>query len=203
MSPKSNWSRTAAKRFFAEAALGHDLIETREEARARSASKFGVVVEKYLAARQPESRPNTIRHQWRYLRRYFAPPQGYVLADVTPREAAVLIGELAEQRGKTAAKKKAWAAMPNPVAFTNSPSPGEKRRERVLKPEVRCSFLAFGLPDNCEEVRRGRWPPYRRGSQRRTVKVVSASRRIGTSNVVSPSLLMNLRAAALLGKTGY
>jgi integrase len=142
-------ARTAAKRFFAEVTLGQDPVKARAEARAKFALTVGNVVEKYLAANESVARPNTLRHQRRYLRRYFAGLHSHSIDSVTRRDVALLIAEITEQHGKSSAKharavlssfftwalKEGIAGESNPVEHTNDPSPGENPRDRVLKPE--------------------------------------------------------------------
>jgi integrase len=153
-------ARTAAKKFFAEATLGQDPVKARTEARAKAAITVGNVIEKYLAARESVARPNTHRHQVRYLRQYFAGLHSYPLDSVGRRDVAVAVAAIAEEHGKVSAARArsalssfhAWALREgfagesNPVEHTNSPS-DEKPRDRVLKPEeIRAIWQA--CPDN-------------------------------------------------------
>jgi integrase len=153
-------ARSAAKRFFAGGDLGKDPVAERRQARAQAANTVGVVVERYLAAREPVARPNTMRNLTRSLRRLFAPLHGRPIDSVTRREVAVEVARIAEQHGRPTAKearaalsafytwalKEGIAEGSNPVAYTNDPNAGAKPRDRVLKPEeIRAIWRA--LPD--------------------------------------------------------
>jgi hypothetical protein len=63
-------ARAAARKFMAEATLGQDPLKARQVARDRATVTFGKVAEAYLTAKAGV-RPNTRRHQIRYLREYF------------------------------------------------------------------------------------------------------------------------------------
>jgi integrase len=154
-------ARAAAKRFFAEATLGKDPLKARAEARAKARNTVGVVIEQYLAKREPVARPNTYRHLDRYLNRYFASLHGHAVEAVTRRDVAVAIAEVARVHGEVSAArarsalsafytwalKEGLAGESNPVAFTNDPAPGEKPRDRVLSaPEIRAIW--HSLPNN-------------------------------------------------------
>jgi integrase len=153
-------ARTAAKRFFAESTLGKDPVTERAQARARAANTVGAVVEQYLAARESVTRPNTRRHQVRYLRRFFAPLHSSPIDSVTRRDVALELARLTEEHGKSSARharsvlsafwtwalREGIAGEGNPVAFTNDPNTGAKPRERVLSPpEIRAIWRT--LPD--------------------------------------------------------
>jgi integrase len=153
-------ARSAAKRFFAESTLGKDPAKERAKAREAAANTVGVVIEKYLAAREEVARPNTMRNLNRYLRKLFVPMHGRPIESVTRREVADELNRISKENGKCTAKearaalsacwtwalKEGIAGESNPVAFTNDPNPGAKPRERVLAPsEIRAIWRA--LPD--------------------------------------------------------
>jgi hypothetical protein len=97
-------ARTAAKRFFAESTLGKDPLTERAQARARAANTVGAIVEQYLATRESVARPNTRRHQVRYLRRFFAPLHSSPIDSVTRRDVAFELARLTEEHGKSSAR---------------------------------------------------------------------------------------------------
>ncbi len=119
------------------------------------------MIEKYLAAREPAARPNTMRNLNRYLRKLFAPLHSNPIDSVTRRDVVAEVNRIAEQNGRPTAKESraalsalyTWALKEgiaeggNPVAYTNDPNEGAKPRERVLSPaEVRAIWRA--LPAN-------------------------------------------------------
>lgn len=153
-------ARTAARKFFAEATLGHDPAAERATARVRAANTLGVVVDRYLDARTDAVRKTTLRHVTRYLRKYFAPLHSKPIDNVTRADVATVVASIAKEHGKSSAARArsslsafyAWAlregiaSESNPVAHTNSPS-NEKPRERTLSPsEIRAIWHA--LPNN-------------------------------------------------------
>jgi integrase len=150
-------ARSAAKRFFAEATLGQDPVKARAEARAKAAITVGNTIEKFIAAKESASRPNTRRHRERFLRKFFAPLHSTPLDAVTRRDVAAAIADIAEAHGLISAKHSRaalntfylWSvkegyAESNPVALTNDPAPGYEPRERVLKPsEIRAIWSSL------------------------------------------------------------
>jgi integrase len=142
-------AKAAAREFTAKAILGTDPVAERALAKARAKRTLGSVVEKYIAARTPVWRPNSIRHNDRYLRRYFASLHNTPIDSVERADVADVIQDIAKEHGAVTADRAkkslsacfAWAmrqgqATQNPVANMDSPSEGtETPRDRVLTSE--------------------------------------------------------------------
>jgi hypothetical protein len=159
-------ARAAAKRFFAEATWGSDLIKARAEARAKAAVTLGSVIESYLAVREPVARKSTYEDIVRYLRRYFAPLHDKPVESVTRRDVALAVADLAKNHGQVAAARArsalsafyTWALREgiagesNPVAFTNNPAPNESpaspcyRQQRLAPSGAHCPTIATARP---------------------------------------------------------
>jgi integrase len=154
-------ARAAAKRFFAEAILGHNPIKARAEARAKAALTIGSVTERYLAAREDALKTASHRQAKRYLLGpYFEVLHGLPIASVTRGQVAAVVTDIAQNRGKvTAARARdhfsafyVWALKEglcesNPVSNTNNPAAGAKPRNRVLSSQEIRELWRL-LPDN-------------------------------------------------------
>jgi hypothetical protein len=81
-------ARAAARRFFAEAVLGHDPLKTRQEARAAAALTFEAVAKRYLTARSDVLRSGSLNQAKRYL------TGTYFVAPSAPARSALRHGQL-------------------------------------------------------------------------------------------------------------
>jgi integrase len=139
-------AKVAAREFFAKAVLGTDPIAERAAAKARAKRTLGSVIERYMEARKPAWRPNSLRHNDRYLRRYFASLHNRPIDSVECADVAEAVSDLAKEHGAVTADRAkkslgacfSWAmrqglASQNPATNMDSPSEGiEKPRDRVL-----------------------------------------------------------------------
>jgi integrase len=153
-------ARAAAKKFFAQATLGEDPAQARQEARTKAATTLGSVVDKYLVAREADSRANTHRHRRRFLKQYCAPLHGRPIDGVTRRDVALLMNDVAEQHGQASAKfcrsalsalyswalKEGIATESNPVEHTNTFRDAAPRDRVLLPSEIKAIW--HSLPNN-------------------------------------------------------
>jgi hypothetical protein len=103
-------AKAAAREFFAKAVLGTDPVAERAAAKARAKRTLGSVIERYIEARKSAWRPNSLRHNDRYLRRYFAslhnmPIDNVERADLTKAHGAAT----AERAKKSLGAGYSWA----------------------------------------------------------------------------------------------
>jgi integrase len=156
-------AKAAARKFFAKAVLGTDPIAERAAAKARAKRTLGGVIEKYIEARKPAWRPNSLRHNDRYLRRYFAGLHNTPIDTVERVDVADAVSDLAKEHGAVTADRAkkalgacyAWAmrqglASQNPAMNMDSPSEGiEEPRKRVLSmDEIKAIWRA--LPEETD-----------------------------------------------------
>lgn len=154
-------AKAAAREFFAKAVLGTDPVAERAAAKAKAKRTLGSVIERYMEARKPAWRPNSYRHNDRYLRRYFASLHNTPIDNVERADVAEAVFDLTKAHGAVTADRAkkslgacySWAmrqglASQNPAMNIDSPSEGiEKPRDRVLAaPEIAAIWRA--LPDS-------------------------------------------------------
>jgi integrase len=141
-------ARKAARQRFAQAQLGQDPAADRRTAKIRAAAArmtFGVVAERYLAAKKSQLRPTSYADAHRYLVRHWAALQDWPIAAIKlANVAAVLQNIIATYGPVSAARARAnlsalftWAmgeglVETNPVIGTNNPENGHATRTRVL-----------------------------------------------------------------------
>jgi integrase len=138
-------ARKAAAQRFAKVELGVDPAVEKAAAQNLDRTKFGVVADRYQAAKKPDLRPNSWNASKRYLEVYWQPLRARAIADITPKIVAPLLTTLIEKHGRTAAARArgvlsavfAWAikeqlAERNPTIGTNNPAEGIPERDRVL-----------------------------------------------------------------------
>ena len=139
-------AKAAAREFFAKAVLGTDPVAERAAAKAKAKRTLGSVIERYMEARKPAWRPNSYRHNDRYLRRYFASLHNTPIDNVERADVAEAVFDLTKAHGAVTADRAkkslgacySWAmrqglASQNPAMNIDSPSEGiEKPRDRVL-----------------------------------------------------------------------
>jgi len=155
-------ARKAAKNALAEIQLGRDPAAERRERRDKDKITLRSVVDEYLAAKQGELRPKTMREITRYLTAapYFGPLFRVPIDSVTRRDVALRVAALSREHGPIVAQR-ARAALSafcvwcmrmgivehNVVIGTIEPN-GKSRRERVLTDaELRRVWLACGDDD--------------------------------------------------------
>ena len=141
-------ARKAAKRRFAQAALGQDPAADRRMAKIRAAAErmtFGVVVERYLATKKSQLRPTSYADAERYLVRHWAALRDWPIAAIKLANVAAVLQTITSKHGPvSAARARAnlsalftWAIGEglvdiNPVIGTNNPEGGHQSRTRVL-----------------------------------------------------------------------
>jgi integrase len=149
-------ARTAAKKRFAEVALGGDPQKDKAEAKARAAVTVGPLVDRYLAVKKPVVRANTHVANHRYLTNYWKSLHRLQVDAVDRRLVAARLGEIVTEHGTTAAARArqslsgffSWLigegiAHENPVIGTNNPLAESRSRDRVLtETELRAIWLA-------------------------------------------------------------
>ncbi len=136
--------RAAAQR-FAKIELGIDPAAEKAAERNVDRTKFGIIVDRYLAAKKPDLRPNSWKAAKRYFEVYWGPLHGRPIAGITSKVVAPLLATLTEKHGRTAAARARsnlsalflWAigeqlVASNPIIGTNDPAEGLPARDRVL-----------------------------------------------------------------------
>jgi hypothetical protein len=103
-------AKAAAREFFAKAVLGTDPVAERAAAKAKAKRTLGSVIERYMEARKPAWRPNSYRHNDRYLRRYFASLHNTPIDNVERADVAEAVFDLTKAHGAVTADraKKSW-----------------------------------------------------------------------------------------------
>jgi integrase len=140
-------ARQAARKLLARVELGDDPQATRETKRQQAACTFRSVVESYLAAKQPELRPTSLRVTKLYLTGpYFRTLQPLAISDITRADVATSIRTIVNKHSVTtaAAARRALSAVfawaiadgllgngANPVTGTHRPD-DPTPRSRVL-----------------------------------------------------------------------
>jgi integrase len=124
--------------------LGNYPHEERRQAKVLALETFGSIAQLYLARRQPEMRPRSFVEIERHIKKRWAPFAEHSIHDITQRQVALRLNEIAEQSGKIEANRAraalsaffTWAAREgitttNPVMSTNK-AVEERPRTRVL-----------------------------------------------------------------------
>jgi integrase len=138
-------ARTAAKKVLAKVALGEDPQAERIDRRGKDKLSLRSVVDEYLADKEREVRPRTLRELKRYLfGNFFKPLHGMPVDTVTRRDIAARLVAITREHGAIVAAR-ARAALStffvwgmqmgivenNPIIGTIQPK-GGKPRERTL-----------------------------------------------------------------------
>lgn len=138
-------ARKAAGQRFAKVELGIDPSAQKSAQRDADRTKFGPIVDRYLAVKKTDLRPNTWNAVRRYLKIYWRPLHGLPIATIPSKTVASLLTGHVEKHGRTAAARGrsalsaffAWAireqyAVSNPTISTHDPGEGLPARDRVL-----------------------------------------------------------------------
>ena len=138
-------ARHKAREILRDADLGRSPRAKRAEEKAKQRITFSYVAERYLQAKQQELRPNSLRGATYYLQTIWKPLAGMAAHEISRRDIAILLNEIAAKNGRTAAARARsnlsamfkWAmgevmVEANPVVGTNNPTKNVAR-ERVLK----------------------------------------------------------------------
>ena len=97
-------ARTAAKQILAKAALGQDPQGDKAERRDKDRLSLRSVVDEYLAVKQGEVRPGTLRDTTRYLTGpYFKPLHGIAVDSITRKDVASQVVAVQRQHSATVA----------------------------------------------------------------------------------------------------
>jgi integrase len=149
-------ARQAARKLLARVELGDDPQAARETKRQQAACTFRAVVETYLAAKQPELRPASLRVTNLYLTGpYFRTLQPLAISDITRADVGTSIRAIVNKHSVTtaAAARRALSAVfawaiadgllgngANPVAGTHRPD-DPTPRDRVLTDDELVTIL--------------------------------------------------------------
>jgi integrase len=141
-------ARKIARNRFALVELGTDPAADRAQAKALAAAArltFAIVVERYMAAKQPGMAESTYRAANRYFRDHFKPLHPFPIGEIKRADVAAELQRLTREHGRTSASRAranlsalfTWSMREglceaNPVAVTNDPGAGVKARDRVL-----------------------------------------------------------------------
>jgi integrase len=154
-------ARAAAKKHFAEIALGKDPAAEKRQKRAQTAQTMGAIADQYLADRKPVLRPNSYTAASRFLERYFDALRKRPINLITRRDVAIALRDIVTHHGKVSAARArsalsaffVWCIREgiceqNPVTGTNDPDEGKQARDRVLDAdELRVIWNACGDDD--------------------------------------------------------
>jgi integrase len=137
-------ARKIARQRFAQVELGVDPAAERELARAQALT-LGLVINRYLEAKQGQLRPNTFKAAERYFAEHWRPLHNRPLDAIKRADVAARLQELVKAHGRTSAARArdnlsalyGWAMKEglceaNPVMATNDPTAGMPTRDRVL-----------------------------------------------------------------------
>jgi len=137
-------ARDLAKRKLAQAELGIDPGKEKQDDRYKAAETFQKIAERYLHFKEKELKAQSYDQVQTHLTRHWAGFNGLSVHQVTRRDVAARLGELADERGPYAANRAraslsafyAWMMREgivdaNPVVGTNKQT-DEKSRDRVL-----------------------------------------------------------------------
>jgi integrase len=137
-------ARDLAKRKLAQAELGIDPGKEKQEDRYKAAETFQKIAERYLRFKEKELKAQSYDQVQTHLTKHWAGFNGLSVHEVTRRDVATRLGEIAEERGPYAANRAraslsgfyAWMMREgivdaNPVVGTNKQT-DEKSRDRVL-----------------------------------------------------------------------
>lgn len=136
-------ARELAKRKLAQAELGIDPGKEKQEDRYKAAETFQKIAERYLRFKEKELKAQSYDQVQTHLTKHWAGFNGLSVHQVTRRDVAARLGEIAEERGPYAANRAraslstfyAWMMREgivdaNPTVGTNKI--GEESRDRVL-----------------------------------------------------------------------
>ena len=101
-------ARKVARNIFARVELGQDPAADRARARAESVAdklRYGLVVDRYLAAKADQIRPTTYEATDRYLRQYFGGLRNMPIGTIKRADIAVVLTEITTTRGRVAAAR--------------------------------------------------------------------------------------------------
>jgi integrase len=143
-------ARERARGILAQAQLGVDLRDARNETRERSKDTFGIIAARYLEKRRGDLKPRSFEQVETHLTKHWARFDRSPMHEITKRDIAIRLGEIAEgtptekKRGPIAANRAraslssffTWAMAEgivdtNPVIATNRQG-AEQTRDRVL-----------------------------------------------------------------------
>jgi integrase len=137
-------ARKIARQRFAQVELGVDPGAERARASAQALT-LGVVINRYLEARQGRLRPNTLKAATRYFTDHWRPLHVRPLDAIKRADVAARLQELVKAHGRTSAARardnlsalfvwgmKEGLCDANPVMATNNPTAGMLARDRVL-----------------------------------------------------------------------
>jgi integrase len=163
-------ARKEAGNLRAKARLGTDVVADREAAKAakakeekRAGNTLGVVIEKYLAARETELRPRSFLEVKRHLEKHWKPLHGRPIHSIARDDITDALKEIADKSGKvTADRAKSslgtlfiWAldekyVTTTPVAFIKRKVGKRKgnRKRTLTAAELREIWLATDAVDD-------------------------------------------------------
>jgi integrase len=158
-------ARNAAKKHHHEVGLGGDPAQDKAEAKIQAGLTFGKVVDDYLAFREREWRPTSMRVAKRYLLHHAKPLLGLEPAKIDRATVATLLNHVERESGAVSANRFRatlssclnWCAREgltdsNPAAFTNKRA--EVSRDRVLNDgELKAIWAALPAGDYGDIVR--------------------------------------------------
>jgi integrase len=158
-------ARAEARKLHHEVGLGADPQGEKAEARARVVHTFGTAVDDYLAFREREWRPTSLRVAKRYLLHHAKPLLGMELAKIDRATVATLLNHVERESGAVSANRFRatlssclnWCAREglvdiNAAAFTNKRA--EVSRDRVLSEgEIKAIWNALPANDYGDVVR--------------------------------------------------
>jgi integrase len=140
-------ARRIARQRFAQVELGVDPGAERERASAEAIT-LGLVISRYLGAKQDVLRPSSYKAATRYLEEHWKPLHGRPLGAIKRADVAARLQETVKTYGRTSAARGrdnlsalyGWAMKEglceaNPVLATNDPTEGMLPRDRVLNEE--------------------------------------------------------------------
>jgi integrase len=159
-------ARKIARQRFAQVELGVDPAAERERAGA-GALTLGLVIGRYLTAKQDRLRPSTHSAARRYLEQHWKPLHDRPLETIKRADVAARLQEMTAAYGRTSAARGrdnlsalfGWAMKEglceaNPVLSTNDPTEGIQPRDRVLSDdEIRAIWHACDDDDSGRIVR--------------------------------------------------
>jgi integrase len=154
-------ARDAARKTFAEVALGGDPQGNKTDAQARAAVTIGPLFDQYLEIKKPKVRRSTYVADHRYLTNYWKPARRLPIDAVNRRMVASRLNDIVKEHGSTAAARArqslsaffSWAIGEghvdrNPVVGTNDPAAHIQSRDRVLtEAELRAIWQACADDD--------------------------------------------------------
>jgi hypothetical protein len=151
-------ARDLAKRKLAQAELGIDPGKEKQDDRYKAAETFQKIAERYLRFKEKELKAQSYDQVQTHLTKHWAGFNGLSVHQVTRRDVAARLGEIADERGPYAANRAraslsafyAWMMREgivdaNPVVGTNRQT-DEKSRDRVLS-DAELAAIWNALPE--------------------------------------------------------